>query len=570
MSTHPPDSRSLRRWAPLAALAVVGAVAVAVVVTGGSDGDGTTGTSTVTTSGAGTGRFEPLSYSAAVAAGTADEIDWGDRCDTDRGRLAYPSFFADECYAPFDGDNGGATDRGVTGDTIRIAVYQAPDDDPVLDFVAGAVSVDESNAEIAETLRGFVEFYEAFHETYGRHVELVFVEGGRSEDPVAARATAVRIDEDIDPFMVWGGPVLTSAFAEELAARGIACIGCGGSSAGTFFPDNDPLMWSVGMSGQQGRIHLAEYIGKQLAGGNALFAGDPAMREAPRVFGRLHLEGAEAAASQAAEADLAERLAARGVTFAVTQPYRLDPVTLAEQAAGAVARLKEAGVTTVVFSGDPVAPITFTREATAQEWFPEWVIGNTALVDTTVYGRLYDPDQWAHAFGVTTLAARTLPEVAGSRFLYEWFHGETPPAPDTADLITPAPALFYAVLQAVGPELTHETWRDALFAAEATPRALTAPSLNYGDDTPWGFTDYHGVDDATEIWWDPTAEGPDEIRRDGVGMWRWTDRGRRYPPGEWPERPSRAFDPDDAVAIFTERPPEEAVPDYPPPVSPGG
>ena len=62
-------------------------------------------------------------------------------------------------------------------------------------------------------------------------------------------------------------------------------------------------------------------------------------------------------------------------------------------------------MTTIVFSGDPVAPRDFTKEATAQEYFPEWFIAGTTLVDTNAFGRTYDPQQLLHAFGVTQLAA---------------------------------------------------------------------------------------------------------------------------------------------------------------------
>ncbi len=66
--------------------------------------------------------------------GTTDTIDWGDRCDTDLGKLKYPSFFAGECYAPFTGDNGGATATGVTGDSIKVVFYQAQEADPILEL----------------------------------------------------------------------------------------------------------------------------------------------------------------------------------------------------------------------------------------------------------------------------------------------------------------------------------------------------------------------------------------------------------------------------------------------------
>ena len=76
--------------------------------------------------------------------------------------------------------------------------------------------------------------------------------------------------------------------------------------------------------------------------------------------------------------------------------------------------------------------------------------------------------------------------------------------------------------------------------------------------------DYHGVDDGTIIWWDPTATGPDEIRKDGTGMYQFVDGGKRYLPGECPSE-SKLFDPNGAVAIYEVAPPGEEPPQYPSP-----
>ena len=53
-----------------------------------------------------------LYWDTAVDLGIEDTIDWGARCDTETGQLALPWFFRSNCMAPFEGDNGGATDRG--------------------------------------------------------------------------------------------------------------------------------------------------------------------------------------------------------------------------------------------------------------------------------------------------------------------------------------------------------------------------------------------------------------------------------------------------------------------------
>lgn len=553
----------MARYGPVVGIVAVAAVvAVAVVVLGGGDGDGPPGPGQGA-GGAGSPPAGVVSWSDAVAAGTVDGIDWGSRCDTSRGRLAYPSFFAGECYAPFDGDNGGATAPGVTADSIKVVQYLTPENDPVIDFITREIATDDTNAETAETLRGFTEFYQAFHETYGRRVDLVIFEGtGPSEDEVAARADAVTIAEQIRPFAVLGGPLLTPAFADELAARGVLCIGCTPGQSDRFYQERSPYVWGVTNNPEQGQAHVAEYIGKRLAGRPAQHAGDPALQPRERVFGLVYLTtGAE---SERVVEVFEGRLADRGVQLAEVLSYP-SPVELQTSAPQLIARLKSAGVTSVVFAGDPVAPGALTRAATDQGYFPEWVVTGSALVDTTTFARTYDQRQWAHAFGVSTLAARVSPDVAGAAWLYEWYFGTPPPAATGAPTLVPALNLFFVVIQAVGPNLTPETFRDALFAADPTPRAVSQPSLSYGDKGIWPTTDYLGIDDATEIWWDPNATGPDEIGRQGTGMYRYVDGGRRYLPGAWPDTPPAVFDPAGTVTIYTEPPPGETVPDYPSP-----
>ena len=141
-----------------------------------------------------------------------------------------------------------------------------------------------------------------------------------------------------------------------------------------------------------------------------------------------------------------------------------------------------------------------------------------------------------------------------------------PPANDTIGTFIPAPAVFYAVLQNVGPELTPETWRDGLFSYNATRSAISQPSLSWGDKGIWPQPDYAGIDDATVIWWDPTATGPDELRKQGTGMYQFVDGGKRYMPGEWPAE-DKLFVTNGAVGLYTEAPPGEAPPDFPSPVA---
>ena len=311
------SSRSLRRYGPIIAIVVIVVVVGAVVLLSGGGDDDEATDDTVATEGLGEGA---LSFSDAEEQGV--EVDWPDTCDTERGTVAIPNFFAPECYAPFEGDNGGATDVGVTADTITIAYYQSPPN-PISDFLLGGFGIDDDNADALDTIEAYTDLFNTYYETYGRTVEVVQVEGsGPPNDDVAARADAVRIDEEIGAFMVWGGPILTDAFADELSARQIPCIGCQIGEPDAFVAERSPYIINVGQSPDQAREQLVEWLSKQVAGRPAEFA-DGALEGEDRVFGTLFLESDEDGAEQ--NAVTLDRLAEEGVDVAESVAYQLDP-----------------------------------------------------------------------------------------------------------------------------------------------------------------------------------------------------------------------------------------------------
>ena len=582
------SSNNLRKWGPIGAIVLVVAAVVGLVVVSGGDDDSESSTTEPTTAATGPATTDaatettpdattpadgteapasggeivfPLSFSQAEEQGV--EVAWDERCDTETGQLAIQWFFAPECYAPFEGDNGGDTTRGVTADTIKVVQYFGPDDDPIINYLSDAVKVEDTNAQAEQTARDMLGMFDQFYETYGRKIELeVYVSTGLTNDEVTARADAVRIAEDFEPFVVLGGPALTSAFADELSAREVMCIGCTPGQPPEWYAERDPYVWGLGISAAQSRTHAREFIAKQLIGGNAEYAGDEAFTTQPRKFGHVYISSSPE--SQVIADEFVAGLTEDGADIAEVLPYTLDPGTIQQQASQIIAKLKASGVTTVVLASDGIAPRDFTNEATAQEYFPEWVIVAPALSDLTAFARTYDQTQWANAFGVTHGAARVTPEIAGFYGLYLWFMGTEAPAKDTIGLLMPNYTLLAGTLQGTGPNLTPETWRDALFTYAGTKQAISQPYLTWGDKGLWPDVDYNGVDDATIIWWDPAATGPDEIRKDGTGMYQFVDGGKRYLPGEWPTE-SKLFDPDGAVALYAEPPQGESPPSYPSP-----
>jgi hypothetical protein len=506
-----------------------------------------------------------LSFAQAKQEGKVGTIDWGSRCNVATGKLKYPSFFAGACYAPFTGSNGGSTAVGVTAKTIKVVFYVPQANDPVLSYIESAIKDTATNAQTIATMQDWVTFYNHFFETYGRKVQLVpFTATGVATDPVAARADAVTIATNIKPFAVWGGPILTTAFADELAARHILCIDCGSGNTNSYFQQRSPYVWSLGMLAQQSIVHVTEFLKKQVSGKDAIFAGESDFTKDKRKFGMIDLDNSADAA--ALLTDWQKSFKSAGINVAQYVTYA-SPTDLETQAPALIAKLKSAGVTSVIFSGDPIAPQTLTRAATAQDYFPEWIISGSALTDTAAFGRTYDQRQWAHAFGVSFGAART--GITGAIPLYEWYFGHKPPDLTGAAVSVIDASLFFPVIQGIGPDLTAENFQRALFAAAPTPHAITQPSLSWGNKGYWPGTDYGGTDDATEVWWNPSISGPDELGRTGKGLYEYVDGGKRYLPGQWPTEPTKAFKKAGAVAIYTTPPPSERTPNYPSPAGTG-
>jgi hypothetical protein len=187
------------------------------------------------------------------------------------------------------------------------------------------------------------------------------------------------------------------------------------------------------------------------------------------------------------------------------------------------------------------------QQATAQDYFPEWIFTGTVFTDTTAIGRLYDQRQMAHAFGASGTAARTAPEISESWKLYQWWFGEAPNAPRTMLLWGPVVQMLFLGIHMAGPHLTAETFAGGLFNYPDTggtdikgKDGITLLGENYlaGDTTPaisFGpmgedeAVDFVAVDDYTVVWWDTDSVGPDENGVDGKGMWKYTGAGLRLP-----------------------------------------
>lgn len=480
-------------------------------------------------------------------------------CDPATGRIKFPSSFAPPCVAK--AKSAGATSSGVTADEIKVVLYRAQPD-PTVDALLKAAGATDSREDVLATYHDWFQLFNAHYETYGRRVQLSTIEAsGDSTDDAAARADAIRVATEMKPFIVIGGP---SPFVDELAQRGIIVI-TQLQRPNEYYADRAPYVWGSQMSSTQAFTHLGEYIGKRLKGQNAVHAGDASIQSQPRKFGLIYLDTAEGVYRPGVDA-LERELGKYGVGLTDKVSYISDINRAQEQARVIIARLKEKGVTTVLFSGDPIAPIFMTQEATQQEWHPEWVMPGGTLVDTSFFGRTYDQSQWGNAFGISQLSIRGPFGTSEPYRVHNWHYGRNPTAKATPEIQYQEPLIIFTGIHMAGPTLNPRTFRDGLFNWPVSGAGkLTEIQRSFGRKGIWPFDDYSSFDTVTEVWWDPEAEGIDEIGHQGTGLLQYVNGGKRYGPGEWPTTTPAVFDRSQSRTSYDAIPPGDLPPDYPKP-----
>jgi hypothetical protein len=576
---HPESGlvRSLKRYGPFVAVIVIVAGAIAIFGGGGGDDDaGGNGGSGQQTADVPTDlasidneqlvRDGPMTPEKAELLG--EDVDFGPNCDTETGRIMLPTMYAPPCVEPFTGDNGGATSAGVTADEVLVVRYETdPALDPLGASIAAGGGADVDPETTNEALQNYARLYQSLFETYGRTVRIErFVGSGASDDREAAVADAREIAE-MEPFAVIGGPAqATSVFSTELASRGVVCGGgCSIAEPEEAIEQYPDHIWNPGPTPEQGGALAAEAIGNLAGPGKAEMAGDDATRAEDRVYALVHYDNPDGDYESSTEA-LTAALADRGIELATDVEFFLDLARAQENARTVITRLKEAGVTTVIYSGDPFTPGPLTTEATAQDYHPEWIMGPNVLGDTAFFARMMDPDQWSNGFGVSFVAGRGALDTEDSWRIYQWAFGEDPPN-NTVAVSEPQVRGIFAGIHMAGPELTPEKFRDGLFLYPPSGGGPTVPLVSRGSHDIWPEVDWGGSDDVTLIWWDPEVSGEDEIGTEGDGLYRYANGGERYTVGNLPTSPEEAglFDEDSSVTIYDELPAEDTPPDYPAP-----
>jgi len=562
-STGSGGAKALKRYGPIVAIVVI--IGVIVLIAGLRKNNNKSNVSTANTTAASQSNL-PLTYQEATAKGDASKIDWGPHCDTTTGRIKLPIVGAPQCVQPWDPtkSNGGATYQGITATTIKIAQYVGQNDPLQQALVAGA-GASTDPAAYQKTAVGFLNAFASQIEMYGRKLDIVPVKAtGGPADQTAAIADATKIIQEVKPFAVIGGPQEAPVFWQRIAKAHILCIGtCATADSEAHINADAPYVWPAAISPEQSDDLTAEMICKQLANKDAVYAGDASMHSKPRVWGYIQAQTTQGQFNARNQRFFAEVKSKCGVTIAAQSTYTFDVSQAQEIARTIVNKMKAAGVTSVIISTDPLIPANFTKEATAQNYFPEWVIGPTVLADTTLFARTYDQKQWAHALGIGLPPARGPRSESTSYYLYKWFTGQEPPA-NGQQIPYGDVSIFMTGVHLAGPDLTPETFKEGLFRYLPAPGSALRPYVSWGTNL-WHREDYNSFDDAAIVWWDPNTTGQDEVGHNGTGEYRYVDDGKRFLPGQVPTNPINFFNPANTVTVLTQNPPGDTPPSYPSP-----
>ena len=498
--------------------------------------------------------------------GSAEALD-NPMCDRATKRVRLQSYSAPLCVKPWKAgaDNGGATAQGVDAESIKVVVLYG--DLPAAQLATRGLYTNQATGENSPTApvdstKDQNEIYKYAYETWGRTVEFEFVKASGS-DEASQRADAVEVASR-KPFAVLdeansiGSPPVGggAVFQQALENTGVPFVASSGA--------NEPGLLSRSYS-----LPTAEFIGKQLAGGKAVYA-DESMSGQARKFGVLFPNNFDIDY-------LKEQLAKYDVTIASEAEFTVPPGDISlqttspeidQQIPPLVAKLKADGVNNVIWMTSHGVSNGATKAMKDQDWFPEITLAAFPYTDLDILVRNFDQDVWSHAFGLVWFLpgieeGAPTPSVA----TFQWFWGT-----DQGTRWDGSNALLgglYSRIHFAGPNLTKKT-------VEAVPDRLRKANAGVGGAySDSGFT-FEAPPPSPEGqppirgsalgWWDPNDEGPGNynLGAQGTGQYQYLDDAKRYVAGTFPKAKKKFFDAANSTSVFASLPASEPTwPTYP-------
>ncbi len=483
--------------------------------TTGSGVGGTSGTVSGTTGGTG-----------GTTSGGATGLPAGADTSRCKGAKQFTDFKqAPRCVAHV--GNPGATYPGVTAKTINL-VYFREKDNPVVKGLLQSIGLYSNPSDQQAFLSAMEDFINSRYELYGRKVKMSFWQSPcESAPPVDScmRDDAKALVAQRHPFAVlYDNNTNAPSFFDQLSKLHVINFG-GWHFQDSFSTSHRPYHYDGTMGGDFQAQLAGEYFCKKLAGKPAKFAGSADLQVKKRKVAVFYPQ----TEVNSEPARKLESLIKGCGTEVVDVPYSPDTATASSQATSQVAQARSAGATTCMYFADPIAPAFGTKAMTTQNWFPEHVLVGSGLIDYDILARLYDPQQWKHAFGPSdTVVYRPLGQQEAS---VTWrAAGRQGNAYSSAELQWGYWAIIAAGIQMAGPTLNPGTFEQALLSGtiDTYPWAQSLdPHIAWTHFAPG---DYTAVSDAKEAYWDANAISPIDGK---AGAYVALNGGKRYRIGDW-------------------------------------
>ena len=430
------------------------------------------------------------------------------------------------CVNYWEGDNGGATWKGVTRDEIRVAF---------------ASTVPEARA------KALVEYFNRRFEFYGRRLRIVRYSYPTSSRPDQQRASAI-VAADAGAFAAVSQGTYSvdryTTFRTELARLRVLSVFNVDVLSAAELQALHPFAWNYALPFDQLGQNLSEFACRSLVRRVARHAG-PELAGRPRSFAIL--QPADRGTGRGDVRPMVEGLRRCGAEVSV-HDY---------QAAGRggqsnpddallISDLKARNVTTLIGVGTSGAIASLMHHASRSAYQPEWLlVGGGDWSQLSEFDWQAAPvDQLQHLFAMGGFN-KALPqsERPATWALREQGHDLT-----TEDETLSATAMtteyqmmlvLASGIQAAGPLLTPDTFARGL-------QGLRFPNPGAGAfpfyQAAVGFSGDHSmVEDEALQWWSSTAPAYGD-RASESGGWCYIDQGARWRRGSWPDREHAFFD----------------------------
>jgi hypothetical protein len=391
------------------------------------------------------------------------------------------------------------------------------------------------------------------HPYYGRRINLQIVDGGSYQCPETTRAAALKIVEDIKPFVVINDDGLSRAGYNMAAQLNTIPEAKRPMHFGTLSESDSlykkwaPFAWTQFASGTSQIRQYASWLCSRIVGKNAV--NSPQYKGAKRKVALLY-PNFQQVKTIADELKAFAKSYCGANPFATEFAYDTNPARASDQGTTIAVRLKSEGITSVAYLLDLFSPLFHIIAMKSQDYRPEFVFTPTNYLDSSTVQRIYEQDMVdKSSFGITSLGVPGgFGYTAGDPFYaYHDLHKKAPngkacdPSSDAGMDHSPtyckAPraivTLYYSVLPLLG---------GILFAGpDLNPTNVTNglqeyPKTRYGGSGPTtdprpalvgaGDGRFYFIVDATEWRWRAGFVSPAPERN--LGWVEWPDCQRHY------------------------------------------